>query len=91
MKLTLKRIARNEKYTIGRLFIDGKQFCDTLEDTDRGLDSNMTLEEIKAKKKSGETAIPTGTYRLDMKTVSPQFKDKPYAKPYVISHVTSTW
>lgn len=82
MKLTLKRIARREKYTIGHLYIDGKQFCDTLEDTDRGLDSNMTLEEIKAKKKYGETAIPTGTYRLDMKTVSPKLKDKPYAKPY---------
>lgn len=44
MKLLLKRIAKRENYTIGRLYIDGKYFSDTLEDTDRGLSSSMSLE-----------------------------------------------
>jgi hypothetical protein len=37
MKLTLKRIARKDTYTIGKLYINGKYFLDTLEDKDRGL------------------------------------------------------
>lgn len=37
MKLYLKRIAKRETYTIGKLYIDGKYFCDTIEDKDRGL------------------------------------------------------
>ena len=37
MKLTLKRIAKRDTYTIGRLYINGEYFCDTLEDKDRGL------------------------------------------------------
>ena len=32
MKLELNRIAKEPLYTIGRLFVDGKYFCDTLED-----------------------------------------------------------
>ena len=39
-------------------------FCNTLEDPDRGLDSKMTEPEILSKKIYGETAIPTGTYKL---------------------------
>jgi len=38
MKLLLKRIAKRATYTIGKLFIDGKYFSDTLEDADRGLE-----------------------------------------------------
>lgn len=37
MKLELKRIAKKPKYTIGKLYIDGKYMCNTIEDTDRGL------------------------------------------------------
>ena len=32
MKLELNRIAKKPSYTIGRLFVDGEYFCDTLED-----------------------------------------------------------
>lgn len=64
MKLTLIRIANKATYTIGKLYIDDKYECDVIEDTDRGLDDSMTLEEIKRKKVYGETAIPTGTYNL---------------------------
>jgi hypothetical protein len=37
MKLTLKRIAKKDTYTVGKLYIDGVYFCDTIEDKDRGL------------------------------------------------------
>ena len=37
MKLTLKRIFKGPKYTIGKLYVNGVYECDTLEDTDRGL------------------------------------------------------
>ena len=30
----------------------------------------------------GETAIPTGTYKIDMDTVSPKFQNRAWAKPY---------
>ena len=73
MELTLKRIARKPSYTIGRLSIDGHPFCDTLEDTDRGLTSRMSEAQIHGMKIKGETAIPTGRYLIDMKTVSPRF------------------
>jgi hypothetical protein len=64
MKLTLKRITRKPLYTIGKLYIDGAYFCDTLEDTDRGLTQKMDFAVIKAKKVKAQTAIPTGTYKV---------------------------
>ena len=73
MEIKLKRIAKKPKYTIGKLYIDGKYVCDTLEDTDRGLTKNMPLEEIKKKKVYGETAIPTGKYQV-VWTYSAKFK-----------------
>ena len=78
MKLTLKRIARKEGYTIGRLYIDDnpKPFCDTLEDRDRGLEQAMLLDMIKRIKVKGETAIPTGTYELSMRHISPKYSRK---------------
>ena len=82
MEILVKRIAKKPKYTIGKLYIDEQYICDTLEDTDRGLNQNMSLEEIKKKKVYGETAIPTGTYKVDMNTVSPKFKNRVWAKPY---------
>lgn len=82
MKLLLRRIFKGPRYTIGKLFINGVYECDTLEDQDRGLTSQMSLEEIKAKKVYGETAIPTGVYKLNMNTVSPKFKDRSWAIPY---------
>ena len=64
MNITLNRIAKKSKYTIGKLYINDKYFCDTLEDTDRGLTQSMTEQQIVSKKVYGETAIPTGTYRI---------------------------
>ena len=82
MEILLKRIAKKSKYTIGKMYIDGQYICDTLEDADRGLNQNMSLKEINNKKVYGETAIPTGTYKVDMNTVSPKFKSRLWAKPY---------
>ena len=66
MNLELKRIFKGKDYTVGRLFIDGEYFCDTLEDPVRQLDS------IKDKIYS-ETAIPTGKYKVSMSIVSPKY------------------
>lgn len=53
MKLILNRIAKKKDYTIGKLYIDGKYFCDTLEDTDRGLKSSDLLSDILRNKIKG--------------------------------------
>lgn len=82
MKLLLKRIAKRDTYTIGKLYIDDKYFADTLEDLDRGLTNSMSREQIAKIKVYGETAIPTGTYNIDMNTVSAKFKNRSWASPY---------
>ena len=82
MKLLLKRIAKQKTYTIGKLYVDSVYECDTIEDADRGLSNDMSIEEIKKKKVYGQTAIPTGTYEINMNIVSPKFKDRSWAKPY---------
>jgi hypothetical protein len=64
MKLLLKRIAKKESYTIGKLYIEDLYFCDTIEDVDRGLRQDMPLAEIKKIEVMHQTAIPTGTYRM---------------------------
>nr|DAK34611.1 MAG TPA: Protein of unknown function (DUF2778) [Caudoviricetes sp.] len=73
MRILLQRHALKAGYTIGRMEINGRYFCDTLEDTDRGLSKEMSEDEIAALKVKGATAIPTGTYRIDMQTRSPRF------------------
>ena len=76
MDLTLKRIARRETYTIGHLYIDGKYFCDTIEDTDRGLKQSLPQSVNAAKKRRGVTAIPEGKYLVVMNVKSPKFSTK---------------
>lgn len=76
MELTLRRIARKSTYTIGWLYIDGEKFCDTIEDTDRGLNQSLPVSVNKAKKKAGVTAIPAGRYRITLNIQSPKFKDR---------------
>lgn len=72
MKLTVKRTALISSYTLGELYIDGQFFCSTLEDKDRGLTQNMSVEQIKSMKVPGETAIPKGTYKVTLDVVSPK-------------------
>jgi hypothetical protein len=73
MEIRVKRIARKDGYTIGRMSLNNEYFCDTLEDTDRGLKDTMQVNEILAKKVKGQTAIPTGKYDVIL-TFSPKFK-----------------
>ena len=73
MEIQVNRIARKDGYTIGRMSLNGVYFCDTLEDTDRGLNAAMSVDEILSKKRKGITAIPTGKYDVIL-TFSPRFK-----------------
>ena len=75
MKLLLKRMARKDSYTIGKLYINDEYFCDTLEDKDRGLTQSMSLAEISKKKIYSQTAIPSGTYLVTI-THSNKYKRK---------------
>lgn len=68
MRLTLDRFYKGSNYTIGRLYIDGVYFCDTLEDTVR----NLPEEE----KIYSQTAIPAGTYRITLNVVSPKYSKR---------------
>ena len=72
MKLTLNRIALRQTYTIGKLYIDGKYFCDTLEDKIRDTNKSGKFDNGEEKIK-GKTAIPYGTYEIKW-TYSPRFK-----------------
>jgi hypothetical protein len=73
MRLTVDRKWPKGTYTIGKLYVDGVLFCNTLEDRDRGLRQGDTIASIKVRKVYGETAIPKGTYRVAMNTVSPKY------------------
>lgn len=78
MKLTIKRTIIRNSYTLGKLYVDGVYFCDTLEDKDRGLTQNMSVEQIKSIKVPGETAIPKGTYKVTLDVISPKFSKYPF-------------
>lgn len=73
MEIRVKRFYKGADYTVGRLFVDGVYFCDTLEDTDRGLRSDMPAEEIAKIKIPGKTAVPAGKYDVTLDVVSPRF------------------
>lgn len=64
MELLLKRTAKKQEYTIGKLYLNGEYFCDTLEDTVRNLEKELKVP--------GKTAIPPGQYRIAM-IKSPRF------------------
>ena len=80
MELKLKRIARRETYTIGKLYVDGMYVCDVVEDKDRGLAQSLPVSVNIAKKRKGMTAIPIGKYRVTLEVQSPKYsKFKSYA------------
>ena len=72
MKIVLKRIALRDTYTIGKLYIDDKYICDTVEDKVRDINKNGVFDNGE-KKVYGETAIPYGTYEVKW-TYSNRFK-----------------
>ncbi len=65
IQIKVERYAFLSTYTIGRMLINGKYFCDTLEDQVRDLTSE--------KKVYSKTAIPAGKYEVRV-TWSPKFK-----------------
>lgn len=73
LELRVERAWKKPSYTIGKFFVDGKRFCESLEDRDCGLTSAMTEADVKNRKVYGETAIPTGRYRVKL-TYSNKFK-----------------
>lgn len=56
-------------YTIGVLSLDGVRLCNILEPPCNGYHH-------------GVTAIPKGTYEIDMTIVSPKYKERVWSKPY---------
>lgn len=80
MELVVDRKWKKQNYTISNLTIDGKWFCNVLEDTDRGLDSTMSLTKIKELKKPSITAIPRGTYDITLDVVSLRFYTNSFYK-----------
>lgn len=78
MELKLVRKYKKDTYTIGLLYVNGKFFCNTCEDKDRGLTTDMPLSKIKEVKVAALTAIPSGMYKIRMDTISPKYSLKPW-------------
>lgn len=76
MKLTLKRIALRDSYTIGRLYIEGEYFCDAIEDKVRDSNKDGDLNDAGEGKVYAKTAIPYGRYEITMKVKSPKFSQR---------------
>lgn len=63
MKLRLERLWPKKDYTVGRLYVNDRLFCNTLED--RIVDKNKNgVFDGDEKKVYGESAIPYGTYKI---------------------------
>lgn len=73
MKILLRRTFRGADYTIGKLYIDSELLCNTIEDKIRDYNRDGDLDDAGETKVYGKTAIPYGTYDVDL-TMSPKFK-----------------
>lgn len=71
MRLFIQRERPTALSTPGTLFLDGEQFCWTLEDVVR----ETPGRHVSAWKIPGKTAIPSGSFKLTL-TDSPKFKRK---------------
>ena len=72
MELLLKRIARRNGYTIGKLYVNDKYVCDTIEDQDRFFYGKPKMKR--------ETAIPCGRYEITQNVFSNRFGNKTFYK-----------
>jgi hypothetical protein len=79
MELLLERKYCKEKYTVGKLFIDGVFFSNTLEDKVRDINKNGKFDNGEYKV-YGETAIPYGEYKITLDVVSPKFSKHQFYK-----------
>lgn len=73
MNLILERIFFSPTYTIGKLYIDGVYFCDTIEDVNRDLNKDGDLNDSGETKIMHKTAIPFGRYQVIV-NMSTRFK-----------------
>jgi hypothetical protein len=73
MKLRLERRFFGEEYTISDLMVNGDKLCEVIEDKVRDLNEDGDLNDPGEGKVFGETAIPYGTYEIDL-TMSPKFQ-----------------
>ena len=73
MELIVRRLYLKDKYTIGKLYINGVYECDTLEDKVRDFNKDGDLNDIGESKVYGKTAIPYGRYKVTLDVVSPKF------------------
>lgn len=64
MEIKVIRKYKKDTYCIGEMLVNGEHFCETCEDRDRGLRSDMTLSQIKKIKVYAKTAIPYGRYEV---------------------------
>jgi hypothetical protein len=80
MELLLIRSYKCNGYTIGHLYYNDEMICDTLEDVDRGLSQEFSVEKNLKLKLKSITAIPTGTYTISMTTYSYTFGPRPFYK-----------
>ena len=77
MEIRVRRIALKDKYTIGKMYINGEYFCDCCEDKVRDLDNEAKVP--------NKTAIPYGTYEITLDVQSSKysnFEKYPWAKEY---------
>lgn len=79
MELLLDRKYCKEKYTVGRLYIDGVFFSNTLEDKVRDINKNGKFDNGEYKVYA-ETAIPYGEYEITLNVVSPKFSKYQFYK-----------
>lgn len=71
--LTLVRYQFMDDRTLGRLYMDGRYFCDTLEPAIRKYEEGE-------KKVYGKSAIPAGTYEIERKYSASFRREKYYLK-----------
>ena len=76
MELKLKRIALQDTYTIGKLYVNDTYFCDTIEDKVRDLNKDGDLNDVGEGKIPSLTAIPYGKYEITLKVQSPKYSLK---------------
>ena len=89
MEIIVNRILKTNEFTIGELYVNDEHICDTLEDVVRPLPSKCpnTPKGIACKCKEkfyGKTAIPEGTYKVQLtysnryKKIMPEICDVPH-------------
>ena len=64
LELLVERTLYGKTYTMGKFYVEGMPFGDTIEPFSRHLSNSMPLDEIKKAKIYGKTAIPCGRYHF---------------------------